>query len=147
MQKHLLSLFLLVSPVLCASQPEIVVPDNFVIESVKRTIDLTSQIVKVKTEYQVKNNGKAEVSYFVHAMSESEAKRLSWMSAVESDKEGAKLRITKVSVKGSPADFVFHKIELLNLIESEQTYSLSVEYSLTQYLVPYPKEISQTDNQ
>lgn len=51
---------------------------------------------KVKTEYELKNGGKEDVSSFVHIMLADEAARLSWMSAFETGKEASKYRISRV---------------------------------------------------
>jgi len=134
----------IISTCVCLSEVDIL-KDISVIST--RTADLTSQIVKIKTDYQIKNKGKSDISFFVHAISENEAKHLSWMTSVETGKDSARLRISKISVKGSPQGFVFHKIELLNLLAPGASMSITVEHSLTEYLVPYPKEIVQAENQ
>lgn len=53
----------------------------------------------------------------------------------------------QVKVKDAPAGFVFHKIELLNLFAPGSTAQITVDYALTQYLNPLPKEIEQAENQ
>jgi hypothetical protein len=63
------------------------------------------------------------------------------------EKEGAKLRISKVALTGAPNGFVFHKVELLSLLGPGQTQALQVDYALTEFLVPHPKEIAQGENQ
>ncbi|KAL3093195.1 hypothetical protein niasHT_022645 [Heterodera trifolii] len=127
--------------------PEISVPSDVQILSAVRNVDLTTQIVKVKTDFELKNGRNEELSSFVHAMSAEEAARLSWMSAYESGKESGKLRISRVRVKGASSDMVFHKIEFLDLLMSGSNIKLSVDYALTEYLVPSPKEILQSENQ
>ena len=50
----------------------------------------------MKTEYELKNGGREDVSSFVHIMLADEAARLSWMSAFETGKEASKFRISRV---------------------------------------------------
>lgn len=52
-----------------------------------------------------------------------------------------------MKVKGASDGMVSHKIELLNLLSPGQSIRLTVDYALTEYLVPLPKEIVQADNQ
>jgi hypothetical protein len=52
--------------------PEIQLPTGLVISQATRTVDVTSQIVKVKTDYQLRNEGKEELAFFVHTLTEAE---------------------------------------------------------------------------
>ncbi|KAI1732893.1 ribophorin I domain-containing protein [Ditylenchus destructor] len=115
--------FLLVSCILALS--EVIIPEGVSIVAT-RHVDLTSQVVKVKVEYEIKNQGKADINHFVHTISEDEESHLAWISAYEKGKkEGARFRVAQVSVKAS----------------------IVVEYSMTLSLTPYPAEITQAENQ
>ena len=139
----LLKIYSIIDTSNCLSETDV---QNDVSLGATRTVDLTSQIVKAKTEYQIENKGKTDISYFVHAISGNEAQNLSWMTASETGNT-AKLRISKTAVKGAPAGFVFHKIELLSLLSPGAKIPITVEYSVTGYLIPHPKEIVQSENQ
>ena len=130
-----------------AQQTELTLTDGLKVQLATRNVDLTSQIVKVKTEFELKNYGKEDVSHFVHAMSAEEAKRLSWMVAFETGKESSKFRLSRVKVKGAPDDLVFHKVEFLNLLSPDALIKITVDYAVTQQLALHPKEITQTENQ
>jgi len=83
------------------------------------------------------------------------------MVAFETGKETGKFRVSRVifktlklnqffkkaKVKGAPDGFIFHKLELLNLLSTGSAIKITVEYALTEYLVPHPKEIIQSENQ
>lgn len=67
-----------------------------------RTIDLTSQVVKISIEYEIKNEGNSKINYFVHAIDVKERKNLAWISASVSLTSGTKknhanLEVTEVS--------------------------------------------------
>nr|CAD2177809.1 unnamed protein product [Meloidogyne enterolobii] len=133
--------------ILNAQQTELTLFDGLKVVSATRNVDITSQIVKVKTEFELKNEGKEDVSFFVNVITEDEAKHLSWMVAFETGKETGKFRVSRAKVKGAPDGFIFHKLELLNLLSTGSAIKVTVEYALTEYLVPHPKEIIQSENQ
>ncbi|KAI1726427.1 ribophorin I domain-containing protein [Ditylenchus destructor] len=137
--------FLLVSYILALS--EVTIPEGVSVVAT-RHVDLTTQIVKVKVEYEIKNQGKADINHFVHTISEDEDSHLAWISAYEKGKkEGARFRVAPVSVKGAPKGLVFYKVELLNLVGAGASATIVVDYSMTLSLTPYPAEITQAENQ
>lgn len=66
--------------------------------SATRTIDLTSQIVKIKVEYEIKNTGSSELKYFVHVMDSKETENLAYISANEVGATGNKKTQVKLEV-------------------------------------------------
>jgi oligosaccharyltransferase complex subunit alpha (ribophorin I) len=130
-----------------AALSEVSIPDGVSIVAT-RNVDLTSQIVKTKIEYEIKNQGKTDINHFIHTIPAKEDANLAWISAYEKGKkDGAKFRTAKVAVKGAPADVASHKIELLNLLGAGALTTVIVEYSITEYLVAYPELITQAENQ
>lgn len=128
-----------------SSTPELEIPDGVSVV-LTRNVDLTTQVVKVKVDYEVKNQGKSDINHIVHAISADEASSLSWIAAYEGKKESAKLRVSKMPTKNG-GNFHFYKVELLSLLASGASTSLTVEYALTQHLSPYPEEITQSESQ
>lgn len=97
--------------------------------------------------FKIKNQGKTELNFFVHAIPEGEATRLAYIGAKENKKDAAILKISKTGVNGAPKGFAFYKIELNHLVGVGASVNLVVEYVVTQYLKPYPAEITQAENQ
>jgi oligosaccharyltransferase complex subunit alpha (ribophorin I) len=52
-----------------------------------------------------------------------------------------------VSVTGGTKGMTYYKVELLNLLKAGDSVTVVVEYSLTEYLTPFPAEITQAENQ
>jgi len=129
-----------------APSTEVTIPDGVSVIATK-TVDLTSQIIKVKVEYEVKNQGKTDINHIVHTITSKEAEHLAWISASEGKKDSAKFRVSNVAVKGAPTEFSFYKVELLSMIGAGGSATVVVEYWLTEALIPYPEEITQAENQ
>uniref|UniRef100_A0A915EKT7 Dolichyl-diphosphooligosaccharide--protein glycosyltransferase subunit 1 n=1 Tax=Ditylenchus dipsaci TaxID=166011 RepID=A0A915EKT7_9BILA len=111
----LIALCLLVLQVWGAN--ELSIQDGVTI-SATRTVDLTSQVVKTKIEYEVKNGGKTDINHFIHTISTK--KMTSWL--------------------GAPENMATYKIELLNMVAAGASITVLVEYSVTGYLVAYPRK-------
>ena len=54
---------------------------------------------QVKTEFELKNEGKEDVSYFINVITADETKHLSWMVAFETGKETGKFRVSRVMLQ------------------------------------------------
>ena len=105
----------------------IVVAQDGVSISATRAVDLTSQIVKTKIEYEVKNQGKSDINHFLHLIPAKEDAQLAWISAFEKGKkETAKFRTAKQGVKDEVAT---HKIELLNLVPAGGSITVCLNIS------------------
>ncbi|VDN00774.1 unnamed protein product [Thelazia callipaeda] len=119
-----------------------------IVLSAERVIDISTQIVKIAVKYEVQNNGGKEINSFIHLVHEIEYSRLAFISATDSDKN-AKLRVTKIELSKSDLKqgFVAYKVELLNIIPSNNKAFVTVEYQLTEFLEPYPTHITQAESQ
>jgi len=131
---------------LTAALSDVTIPEGVSV-SATRNVDITSQLVKVSTDYEIKNQGKTELNFFVHAIPEGEATHLAYIGAKENKKDAAILKISKTGVNGAPKGFAFYKIELNHLVGAGASVNLVVEYVLTEFLKPYPAEITQAENQ
>lgn len=117
------------------------------IVSANRVVDLTTQVTHVKIEYKLKNIGTQKTDYFLHTISNEEAKHLAWISATDNKKMSSKNTVSLVTVKSASSEFVFYKVELSNDLATDATVLLTVEYVITKILTPYPAEITQKSNQ
>lgn len=128
-----------------AALPEISIPDKVSVVAT-RTVDLTSQIVKASVEYEITNNGQNDLNNFVHVIPEKE-EHVAWISAHQDKKTGNKLRVARVEVIGAAKGFAYYKVELLSLVPPGKSVTVTVDYSLTGFLQPFPAEIPQSENQ
>jgi oligosaccharyltransferase complex subunit alpha (ribophorin I) len=123
------------------------VPSKDLEISATRTIDITSQIVKATTEYDIKNNGKSAINSFLHGISTDENAHLSWILANLEKRDGKKLKTEKVDVQGAPKSQTFYRIDLGTPLQAGATVKVVVRTEVTQSLKPYPATITQADNQ
>lgn len=115
--------------------------------SATRTIDITSQIVKSTTEYDIKNNGKSAVNSFLHGVSTDEHVNLAWILANLEKRDGKKLKAEKVEVQGAPKSQTFYRVDLGTPLQPGSSVKALVRTEVTQRLKPYPATITQADNQ
>ncbi len=62
---------------------DVVVPNDVVIGSATRSVDLTTQLVKSMIEYSVQNRGKSEINSFIHLVSNAENERVAFIGATQ----------------------------------------------------------------
>ncbi|KAK5965802.1 Dolichyl-diphosphooligosaccharide--protein glycosyltransferase subunit 1 [Trichostrongylus colubriformis] len=118
--------------------------DDWKIVNVERTIDISSQIVKVSSQLTLSNTGSAEANSVEVLVPTEEIGRLAHISAQEGSSKG-KLKISKQS--GEKKGFKSYKIELLNRVAKGGEVKLKVEQRFTELLSPLPEKITQKENQ
>ncbi|KAK0422653.1 hypothetical protein QR680_007701 [Steinernema hermaphroditum] len=138
-----------VFPVLlcCALSSAISVPEGVSITSATRKVDISSQVVKVSTNFVLQNNGDAELTSFIYAIPSSEADHVAIVSASQGKNRNERLKINVVTVDGASSEYVYHKIDLAKGVAVKGTGELSVSHVSTDLLKPYPAEITQAENQ
>ncbi|RCN32506.1 ribophorin I [Ancylostoma caninum] len=129
------SLILLVGAALAA---------DWKVVNVERTIDLTSQIVKVTSQLTLLNTGTSEANSVEVLLSSEENDHLSYISAQEGNNKG-KLKVFKQP--GVKEGFITYKIELLKRVPKDGEVKLKVDYRLIELLKPLPEKITQKENQ
>ncbi|EPB80392.1 ribophorin I [Ancylostoma ceylanicum] len=121
--------------------------------NVERTIDLTSQIVKVTSQLTLLNTGTSEANSVEVLLTSEENDHLSYISAQEGNNKG-KLKVFKQP--GEKQGFILlqvntavqtYKIELLKRVPKDGEVKLKVDYRLIQMLKPLPEKIAQNENQ
>ncbi|KAI6191093.1 Dolichyl-diphosphooligosaccharide--protein glycosyltransferase subunit 1 [Aphelenchoides bicaudatus] len=115
--------------------------------SVVRTVDITTQIIKATTEYEIKNNGKSSVSSFLHGLSVEEDKQLALILANAEKRDGKKLKTAKVEVQSAPKTQAFYRVDLETPLAAGATAKVVVRTEVTQLLKAYPATIVQAENQ
>ncbi|VDO76525.1 unnamed protein product [Haemonchus placei] len=135
--------------------------------NVDRTIDISSQIVKVSSQLTLSNDGSAEANSVDILVPSEESEHLAYIAAQEGSNKG-KLKISKqpgekqgykVSVSShfylvvmfsnlvKPHGFQIYKVELLNRVAKGGEVKLKVEQRFTGLLFPLPEKITQKENQ
>lgn len=110
---------------------------------VERTIDVTSQLVKVTCRFQVENNGKDPLTSYDVQYEASSADRLAHI--------GASIEKQPVTVTAAKQSSGASKTWVVNLgeraIAPGSVGAIDVEAVFTQLLTPFPAEISQSEKQ
>ncbi|PIO62950.1 ribophorin I [Teladorsagia circumcincta] len=112
--------------------------------NVERTIDISSQIVKVSSQLTLSNTGSTEANAVEILVPTEESDHLAYIAAQEGSNKG-KLKISKQS--GEKQGFKIYKVELLNRIAKGGEVKLKVEQRFTEMLSPLPEKITQKENQ
>lgn len=118
--------------------------NDIVNKNVERTIDLTSQLVKIKATITLENTGKEAVKNFLLANDPKENDHITYIGVKDASKTD--LRVNKIEVDGHK-DKSFHSVILRQNLEPGQTTTLTLEKVLIKSLVPYPSSITQKEKQ
>ncbi|ETN78503.1 ribophorin I [Necator americanus] len=127
--------------VLCVG---VAVASDWKVTKVDRTIDLSSQIVKISSQLTLVNVGTSEANSVEVLLTKEENEHLSYISAQEGNSKG-KLKISKQALEKQ--GFKVYKIELLNRVPKDGEVKVKVELRLTELLRPLPEKITQKENQ
>lgn len=114
------------------------------LKNVDRTIDISSQLVKITSKITLENAGKSPVKSFLLAVEESAKNNLAFIGA--KDSSGKELRIVETTVKGY--DYVrFWRVDLKDNLNAGATVLIVSEAVYTKALQPYPTAITQAEDQ
>ncbi|KAJ1346200.1 hypothetical protein KIN20_000930 [Parelaphostrongylus tenuis] len=112
--------------------------------TVERTVDISSQIVKVSSQLTLFNSGSGDANSVDIIISKEESGHLSYIFAEET-KNKVKLKISEQP--GEKQGYRVYKVELLNRIPQNGEVKLKTEYRFTGLLTPFPAKITQKENQ
>ncbi|KAJ6649177.1 Dolichyl-diphosphooligosaccharide--protein glycosyltransferase subunit 1 [Pseudolycoriella hygida] len=107
-------------------------------KNVDRTIDLTSQLVKISYKITLEHSAKKNLNSYSFLIPKNERKSLAYISIRDSSKKELK------STEETNADGALF---LVNLPANAPTQILLVETVFTKSLLPYPTEIQQSEKQ
>lgn len=114
------------------------------LKSVERTIDISSQLVKIASKITLENIGKSPVKSFLIAVEASSKNNLAFIGA--RDTTNRELRLTETTVKGY--DYVkLWRVDLKDAINAGSTANIGIESVSTKALQPYPTDITQQEDQ
>lgn len=117
---------------------------HIVNKNVERTIDLTSQLVKVTATITLENTGKETVRTFHLVDEPKEIGYLAFLGVKDSLKGDLKVR--KVQVEGIKEKY-FHSVTLKQPLDSGRTVTVTLEKVLIKSLIPFPSGITQKEKQ
>ncbi|XP_037068406.1 dolichyl-diphosphooligosaccharide--protein glycosyltransferase subunit 1-like [Pollicipes pollicipes] len=133
--KALMLVFISCSVSLCSG--------NVDVKKVERTIDLSSQLIKVNAILTIENKDAKPLSSFLVASDPDSKGSLAYINA-KVGQESLSMAPTAVSSQPSVKHY---SVKLLKPLAQGQTVKVEVEKVFTHGLEPYPAEISQADKQ
>lgn len=114
------------------------------LKNVARTIDVSSQLVKITSKITLENTGKSPVQNFLLAVEAAVKHNLAFIGA--KDQHNKDLRLVETTVKGY--DYVkFWRVELKDPMNAGSTAVITSETVFTKALVPHPASITQAEDQ
>nr|CAG4643152.1 EOG090X04O4 [Ilyocryptus agilis] len=114
---------------------------DLVIKSADRTVDLTSQLVKITHRLTVSNTGQSAVTGFDFSIEGQE--NLSYFKAQLSDNKESQLKTTQETKNG----ILTYRVYLEKPLEAGQSVKVIIGTVFTHQLKPHPAEITQKEKQ
>ncbi|XP_045482474.1 dolichyl-diphosphooligosaccharide--protein glycosyltransferase subunit 1 [Harmonia axyridis] len=123
---------------------QVQIEPKLVNKNVERSIDLTSQLVKITATITLENIGTSPISNYLVVLEPATEGNLSFISAKDALKEDLKI---KPVVVNSHKDKVFYNLALKQPVGASRTATIILECVFTGAVEPYPHEIAQKDKQ
>ncbi|KAJ2940658.1 hypothetical protein O0L34_g14764 [Tuta absoluta] len=121
------------------------VSSDIKLKNVDRTIDISSQLVKISAKITLENTGSSPVKQFLLAVEPSLDKNLAFIGA--KDNGNRDLRVSETSVKGKDEKAKFWRVELKDPINAGVSAVITTDAVFTKALQPYPTAITQQEDQ
>lgn len=137
-------IFLIYILIKCESAAVDTISNEIKIKNVDRTIDISSQLVKISAKITVENSGKSPVKQFLLAVEGVAKNNLAFIGAKDSSNKD--LRLTETSVKGYD-NVKFWRVDLKEGVNAGSTAVISCESVFTKAILPYPTAITQAEDQ
>lgn len=120
------------------------VSSDIKLKNVDRTIDISSQLVKISSRITLENTGKSPVKQLLLSVEASAKSNLAFIGAKDSNNKD--LRLTETTVKGYDGA-KFWRVDLKEAINAGSTAVITCESVYTKALLPYPTAITQQEDQ
>ncbi|XP_063357764.1 dolichyl-diphosphooligosaccharide--protein glycosyltransferase subunit 1 [Cydia amplana] len=137
-------IFLIYVTIQCRSATVDTITNDIKIKNVDRTIDITSQLVKISSKITLENAGSSPVKQFLLASEGSAKNNIAFVGAKDSNSKD--LRVIETTVKGYD-NVKFWRVELKEAINAGSSAVINSEAVLTKALLPYPTAITQAEDQ
>ncbi|XP_075992622.1 dolichyl-diphosphooligosaccharide--protein glycosyltransferase subunit 1 [Anticarsia gemmatalis] len=137
-------IFIVYLLVKCESATVDNISSDIKIKNVDRTIDISSQLVKITSKITLENTGGSPVKSFLLAAEDNAKNNIAFFGAKDSSNKD--VRLVETSVKGY--EYVkFWRAELKEAVNAGATATFTVESVSTKALQPFPTAISQQEDQ
>lgn len=123
-----------------------VIVNDLIVKQLDRSIDISSQLVKVSCKIQLENAGKSPVSKFLFSVEPNFKNQVSFIIAQTGGSNKAPLSILKATVQSKPDD-AFWKVDLKEPLKAGGVTNIEIDYVLTDALSPFPTHITQKEKQ
>ncbi|KAJ8735302.1 hypothetical protein PYW07_006922 [Mythimna separata] len=137
-------IFLLFIVIKCESVNVDTISSDIRFKNVDRTIDISSQLVKISSKLTLENTGGTPVKNFLIAVESAAKNNVAFVGAKDSNNKD--LRLVETTVSGY--DYVrFWRVELKDALNAGATSLVTVESVFTKALLPFPTAITQQEDQ
>jgi len=119
------------------------VPTQFEIISAARTVDIATHLTKITTKLELENVDSATASFVYLSTEPNMVDKLSFLSVSDAGLDPDYLDVTEVKEGGK----LYHKVKLPKACGSKATVKVVVYEVYRGLLVPFPKEIKQSEPQ
>jgi len=119
---------------------------DLVVKSVDRSIDLTTQLVKMGYKLTLENTGKGAVKSFLFSVDPNIKSKIAYVGATVGTSEKTYLRVAETKVQ-SALTTPFWRIDLKSALSAGASTTLAVEVVLGGALEMYPAAITQKEKQ
>lgn len=114
------------------------------VKNVDRTIDISSQLVKIASKITFENTGRSPVKSLLLAVEAAGKNNLAYIGAKDSTSKD--IRVTETTVKGHE-NVWFWRVDLKEAVNPGSSAIIMSEAVYTKALIPYPTAISQQEDQ
>ncbi|KAJ8867481.1 hypothetical protein PR048_031283 [Dryococelus australis] len=119
---------------------------DLVNKNVHRSVDVSSQLVRISQKITVENTGKSGVKTVLFAVEQQLVKNLCFISAQAGDSGKTHLKVVSTTVEGRGRE-PFWRINLEDTLQPGKTAVLDVETVFSKLLAPLPAAIAQKEKQ
>lgn len=119
---------------------------DLVVKSCDRSVDLSSQLVKINHKISLANNGQGAVKTFLFTVDPAFKKNVAYIGATVGTSDKTYLRVSETKVQAH-LDKPFWKVELKDAIPAGGSMTVNVEVVLGLAQEMYPAAITQKDKQ
>jgi len=119
---------------------------DLVVKSLDRSLDMSSQLVKMNHKVTLENTGKGAIKSFLFSVDPAVKDKVAYISASSGGSKKTYLRVSETKVQGH-LDKAFWKIEMKDAVVAGGSDSVEVEVVLAKVLEMFPTAITQKEKQ
>lgn len=120
------------------------------VKKVERTVDISSQLVRILAKLTLENKGKGSIQSFLYSIEPNTKDKLAFFGAFtkKSGDDSENLYLdSKIIAVPAHKDKTFWEVKLQNPLEAGKSTRVDVETVFTHHLIPHPSQITQNDKQ